>query len=362
MIKSALAVCSSAPSAFVHPSLQAQACSRAQGWNPTNASFPLSPVSTLAHSHFPVPSQPQPFPLQHDLTRRCRCRDAKHVAQGARWHGRAPRADYGAHGGESSVRWPCKLHVSHGMMTCAYSVLHSMPRVMPRTPATRRSAHQHLPRSPSTAVTPASPAGTGGESAARTCHAAIRWRTPCHLSVPRAQRRCAASLGALTAQHSNLAPANSKPKAAECGASDASLRHGSGSQCTLIRTRARARAFLARTCECAVLVGWTCQREPHVDTPSIPCWAPCGGSHTRVGSHAGWDSSGGTLDAHLHAGSDAVPSGIPDTPTQHSRLQHNRLHASLPARTIAPRASFLQAPASTHNTLCDYQEYRCRCV
>ncbi len=114
-------------------------------------------------------------------------------------------------------------------------------------PATRtchaRSAHQHLPRSPSTAVMPASPAGSGGESATCTCQVAIRWKTTdsIHLSVPHAQRRCAASLGALSAQYSNLVAADSKPKAAQCGASDAPLRDGSGSQshsCT-------------RTCECA---------------------------------------------------------------------------------------------------------------
>jgi len=39
-----------------------------------------------------------------------------------------------------------------------YSVLHicSMPHVMQHAPATRHSAHQHLPCSPSTAVMPAS--------------------------------------------------------------------------------------------------------------------------------------------------------------------------------------------------------------
>ena len=68
------------------------------------------------------------------------------------------------------------------------------------------------------------------------------------LSVPAAQRRCAASLGALSAQYSNLAAADSK-LAAQCGASDASLQDGSGSQCTLMRTRACARTFLARACE-----------------------------------------------------------------------------------------------------------------
>jgi hypothetical protein len=56
-----------------------------------------------------------------------------------------------------------------------------------------------------------------------------------HLSVPAAQRRYAASLGALSAQCSNLAAANMK-LAAQCGArvnatvlSDASLRDGTHS-------------------------------------------------------------------------------------------------------------------------------------
>ena len=56
-----------------------------------------------------------------------------------------------------------------------------------------------------------------------------------HLSVPRAQRRCVASLGALSSQYSNLAAANMK-LAAQCGArvnatvlSDASLRDGTHS-------------------------------------------------------------------------------------------------------------------------------------
>jgi hypothetical protein len=98
---------------------------RAQGWNPTKASIPLrsipaeasvalSPVVHFAsfqpHSQSPLPSPPQPFPLRNDLTRRCRGRDAEHVAQGARWHGRAPRADCGAHVGACSVRRLCKPH------------------------------------------------------------------------------------------------------------------------------------------------------------------------------------------------------------------------------------------------------------
>ncbi len=70
-----------------------------------------------------------------------------------------------------------------------------------------------------------------------------------HLSVPRAQRRYGGSLGALSAQYSNLVAAVSK-LAAQCGASvnatatsGGALRDGIGSQCTLTRTS------LARTCE-----------------------------------------------------------------------------------------------------------------
>ena len=133
-----------------------------------------------------------------------------------------------------------------------YSVLHicSMPHVMQHAPATRHSAHQHLPCSPSTAVMPASIADWRRE---RNTHVprSNEAEDNIHLSVPRAQRRCVASLGALSAPYSNLAAANSKPKAAQCGASDASLQDGSGSQCILMRTRACARAFLARVCECA---------------------------------------------------------------------------------------------------------------
>ena len=151
----------------------------------------------------------------------------------------------------------------------------------------RRSAHQHLPCSPSTAVMPASPARIGGESATSHVPRSQDMDDNIHLSVPRAQRRCAASRGALSAQHSNLVAAADSKLAAQCSASDAPLRDGSGSQGTLMRTCARARAFLARVCECGVFLGWTCQRERHVDTPSAPCRAPCGGSHTRAGSHAG---------------------------------------------------------------------------
>jgi hypothetical protein len=172
-----------------------------------------------------------------------------------------------------------------------------MPRAMRRAPVIGCSAHQHLPCSPSTAAMPASTAGTGGESATCTCHAAMRWKTTYTCQYPRAQRRCAASLGALSAQYSNLAAADSK-HSAQCGASvkstsDASLRDGSGSQRTLMRTCACAGALLARACECdgcaSVSPMWTL-RVPHAGHHVVdrtPGWDPT----------PGWDISGGTLGA-----------------------------------------------------------------
>jgi hypothetical protein len=156
----------------------------------------------------------------------------------------------------------------------------------------RRSAHQHLPCSPSTAVMPASPARTGGESATSHVPRSQDMEDNIHLSVPRAQRRCAASRGALSAQHSNLAAATSKPKAAFCGAVDASLRDGlgSGSQCTLLRTHACARApsshaRVSALRECAgcasVSPMWTHSECPMLGTMwwiahqgGIPCGVP----------------------------------------------------------------------------------------
>jgi hypothetical protein len=63
-------------------------------------------------------------------------------------------------------------------------------------------------------------------------------------------------------------------------------------------------------------------------TPSAPCRAPCGGSLTRVGSRTGWDISGGTLGAHLQAGSDAVHTRRTNTTQQSSRCHTSRLTAS----------------------------------
>ena len=85
------------------------------------------------------------------------------------------------------------------------------------------------------------------------------------LSVRRAQIRYVASLGALSAQYSNLVAANSK-LLAQCGASvnatatsGGALRDGIGSQCTLTRTS------LVRTCECAGCASVS-QHGAHVDT------------------------------------------------------------------------------------------------
>ncbi len=115
------------------------------------------------------------------------------------------------------------LHICSMPRTCATHLPHDAVRisvcrkaVMPASIADwRRERHVHVPRS--------NEAEDGID-----------------LSVPRAQRRYAASLGALTAQYSNLEATNSKPKAAQCGASvnatatsGGALRDGIGSQCTL---------------------------------------------------------------------------------------------------------------------------------
>ncbi len=65
------------------------------------------------------------------------------------------------------------------MLHAPHRVVRIMPRVIQRAPVVRRSAHQHLPYSPSTAVMPASTARSGGESATCTSHAAMRWKTTC---------------------------------------------------------------------------------------------------------------------------------------------------------------------------------------
>ncbi len=98
--------------------------------------------------------------------------------------------------------------------------------------------------------------------------------------------------------------ADAKPKAAQCGASvnatatsGGALRDGIGSQCTLTRTS------LARMCEGAGCASVS-QRGAHVDTLRVPMlgsmwWIP----------H--WDPIPVWIfrvtDAHLQAGSDAVP-------------------------------------------------------
>jgi hypothetical protein len=106
-------------------------------------------------------------------------------------------------------------------------------------------------------------------------------------------------------------------------------------------------ARVSAVCECAGCASVSPMRTlrvPHAGhhvVDSSPGGDPMRGGILRVT---------GTLGAHLQAGSDAVPSGIPDAQTQHSSLQHATLHASLPARAVALRASFLQAP-------CEHAQY-----
>jgi hypothetical protein len=114
----------------------------------------------------------------------------------------------------------------------------------------------------------------------RTCHlldkhTACTCRTPRHESW-RAQRRYAASIGALMAQTSNLSTENSKlavensPLAVQCSAgvtatatSDALLQDGSGWQCT--RTHARPHAHARAPMR--TRQDWP----PPVSTPSTQC-------------------------------------------------------------------------------------------
>ena len=142
------------------------------------------------------------------------------------------------------------------------------------------------------------------------------------------------SIGALSAQYSNLVAADSK-LAAQCGASvkardeatatsDAFLRDGSGSQCTLTRTS------LARTCGCA-----GCPSVSPMRTLRVP--------------HAGPD-----VDVV-----DTVPSGVPDSQTQHSSLQHATLHAHCQLGRLLHVAPSCKAHASTHSTPVSTKSTRC---
>jgi hypothetical protein len=138
-----------------------------------------------------------------------------------------------------------------------------------------------------------------------------------------------------------------------------------------VHTHVHARTFHARTCEwagCASVSRMLTLRVPHAGT----IW-----DH-MVDRTPGWDPmrggiiSGGTLDAHLQAGSDAVPSGIPDARTQHSRLptkQTSRLTASsddcftclLPASPVRARAvpsvSTKSSDVGAFSTRCDHAQY-----
>jgi hypothetical protein len=153
---------------------------------------------------------------------------------------------------------------------------------MQHSPATRRSAHRYLPRSPSTAVMPAGTARTGGESATCTCHAAMRWKTPytfeylmrnagmrlrsahCRRSIQTSWRRIRSSL--LSAAHVMR----------RCKRVAARSTHS----CAHVHAHApssHARASALREC-----AGCASVSPMRAHTPSTPCWAPCGGSHTRI--------------------------------------------------------------------------------
>jgi hypothetical protein len=183
---------------------------------------------------------------------------------------------------------------------------------------------------------PSSTARTGGESVTYTRHAGNdgRQHTPCPLSVPCEHCRYAVSIGALLAQYSNLVAADSK-LAAQCGASvkardeatatsDAFLRDGSGSQCTLTRTS------LPRMCGCA-----GCPNVSPMRTLRVP--------------HAGPDVVDPTLGYRAE-----WCTRLTNTTQQSSTCHTSR---PLPARTIAPCGCFLQGPCEHAQYPCEHQKY-----
>ncbi len=114
---------------------------------------------------------------------------------------------------------------------------------------------------------------------------------------------------------------------------------------------------ISALCECAGCASmspmWTL-RVPHAGHHVVdptPGRDPMRGGILRVT---------GTLGAHLQAGSDAVPSGIPDAQTQHSGLP--TYHTSRLTLGSDDCSTYL-APsckphASMRSTLCEYQECR----
>jgi hypothetical protein len=180
-----------------------------------------------------------------------------------------------------------------------------------------------------------------------------------HLSVPRAQRRCAASLGALSAQYSNLAAADSRDSA-QCGASDSSLRDGlgSGSECTLMRTH----TFLARvSAECAgcasVSPMWTLRvlHAGHHVADRTPGWDPVRGGILRVTGTLGLISRPGPIPCRVayqtHKQNTAVFKMPHFTPTasSHDCSMWLLLASPMRARTV-PRVS-------TKSTRCEHAQY-----
>jgi hypothetical protein len=136
---------------FLTPARRAVGCA-VSGPTPTEASrselLPLWPILTKADPHLsPLPQRPcshgGPFPLwplsyfslfllcpdetfsvRHDLASRCSYREALCVACQTQRIGRAPRADCGAHVGESSVRSPSKLVASCSMARAGHRRAH----------------------------------------------------------------------------------------------------------------------------------------------------------------------------------------------------------------------------------------------
>jgi hypothetical protein len=254
------------------------------------------------------------------------------------------------------------------------------PAVQAARAAQRRAHHAtclatHLPHdaggisicravNPSTAVMTTSTARAGGESATCTCHAAMRWKTAytcqyivhnagvrlrsahCRRSIPTSRRRRIRSLklhSAAKVMH-------------RCETVAARSAH------SYARVHAHAPSSHTRVsavCECA-----GCASVSAMWTLRVPCWAPCGGSHTRVGSHAGWDISGYRYTRTLISTPGLMPCRVASRTPKHSTavFHHNRLHSRGQLGRLLYVPPTCKLHASTHSTLCEYQEYRCGCV
>ena len=168
-----------------------------------------------------------------------------------------------------------------------------MPRVLQHAPVIRRSAHQHLPRSPSTAVMPARTARTGGESATCTSHAAMRRKTAytCQYLVHNAGMRLRSAHCRRSIQTSRRRIRSSLLNAAQVMRRCKMVAARSAHSCARVHAHApSSHASVSALCECA-----GCARVSHMWTLRVPH-----AGHHVMDPTPGWDPMrGGILRAAL---------------------------------------------------------------